>query len=50
MTELRYAPILMVPEREIVAVEHPMVVKNIENGLKTLGKAPPFQLVFLLAT
>ncbi len=33
------APILRVPAREIVAVEHPMIVKNIDNGLKTFGAA-----------
>ena len=39
------APSYIVPQRDIVAVEHPMIVKNIENGLKTFGTAIPFKQV-----
>ncbi len=39
------APIFTVPLREIVALEHPMIVKNIDNGLKTLGSGIPLQQV-----
>lgn len=40
-----FAPTFTVPERDIVAVEHPMVVKNVDNALKTFGKAWPFKEV-----
>jgi hypothetical protein len=39
------APAFAVPMREIVALEHPMIVKNIDNGLKTLGSGVPLQQV-----
>jgi len=39
------APSYVVPQREIVAVEHPMIVKNIDNGLKTFGTAIPLKQV-----
>lgn len=39
------APIYMVPRREIVAVEHPMAIKNIDNGLKTFGRGSPLTQV-----
>jgi hypothetical protein len=39
------APAFTVPTREIVALEHPMIVKNIDNGLKTLRSSIPLQQV-----
>lgn len=39
------APRYIVPRREIVAVEHPMVVKNIDNALKTFGTGVPLKEV-----
>jgi hypothetical protein len=39
------APTFSVPVREIVALEHPMIIKNIDNGLKTLGSGVPLQQV-----
>jgi len=44
------APAYQVPPRKVVAVEHPMVIKNLDNGLKTFGTNRPFQRVssFLL--
>jgi hypothetical protein len=39
------APVYMVPGREIVAVEHPMAIKNIDNALKTFGRGAPFAQV-----
>jgi hypothetical protein len=39
------APVYMVPGREIVAVEHPMAIKNIDNGLKTFGRNASFAQV-----
>ncbi len=41
------APIFKVPSRKIIAVEHPMVVQNIDNGIKTFGNSRPFQRVGL---
>jgi len=39
------APVFTVPTRDIVALEHPMIVKNIDNGLKTLRSSIPLQQV-----
>lgn len=33
------APIYAIPQKEVVAVEHPMVIKNIDNALKTFGRS-----------
>lgn len=40
-----HAPILSVPPTQIVAVEHPMIVKNLDNALKTFGRGHPFKQV-----
>lgn len=37
------APILDVPQRKIVAIEHPCVVINFDKGLDTFGVDPDFQ-------
>ncbi|KAF8860318.1 hypothetical protein BDZ45DRAFT_800898 [Acephala macrosclerotiorum] len=39
------APIFKVPDREIIAVEHPMIIQNIDNGIKTFGNNRPFQRI-----
>ncbi|KAL3422939.1 RNA polymerase III transcription factor [Phlyctema vagabunda] len=39
------APIFPIPLRDIVAVEHPMIIKNIDNGMKTFGHGHPFQRI-----
>jgi general transcription factor 3C polypeptide 5 (transcription factor C subunit 1) len=39
------APNFTIPTRQIVAVEHPMVVKNIDKGLKTFGCFGPSKQV-----
>lgn len=39
------APIYTIPPREIVAVEHPLIVKNLENGIKTFGRQPQWNKV-----
>lgn len=39
------APTYLVPVREVVALEHPMIIKNIDNGLKTLGTGVPVHQV-----
>ncbi|RKF56549.1 General transcription factor 3C polypeptide 5 [Erysiphe neolycopersici] len=33
------------PLRKIVAVEHPMIIKNLDNGIKTFGTNHPFERV-----
>jgi hypothetical protein len=38
-------PTLEVPERKIVAVDHPCMLLNLENGLKSFGPKPEFQKV-----
>ena len=39
------APVYSISQREIVAVEHPMIVKSIDNALKTFGTNRPFRRV-----
>ncbi|KAG9234973.1 RNA polymerase III transcription factor IIIC subunit-domain-containing protein [Amylocarpus encephaloides] len=39
----RSAPAYKVAPREVFAVEHPMVVKNLDNALKTFGSNKPFE-------
>lgn len=39
------APVYTVPPREIVAVEHPLIIKNLENGIKTFGRQPQWNKV-----
>ncbi|KAI1093982.1 hypothetical protein F5B19DRAFT_97272 [Rostrohypoxylon terebratum] len=41
--DLEDAPILDVPQRKIVAIEHPCVVINLDKGLDTFGVDPDFQ-------
>ncbi|KAI1800565.1 RNA polymerase III transcription factor IIIC subunit-domain-containing protein [Daldinia bambusicola] len=37
------APIYEVPRREIIAIEHPSVILNLDKGLATFGSDPNFQ-------
>lgn len=37
------APIFEIPDRKIVAIEHPAVVVNLDKGLATFGPDPDFQ-------
>jgi general transcription factor 3C polypeptide 5 (transcription factor C subunit 1) len=41
-TEDAAAPIFDVPDREVVALEHPMIIQNLENAIKTFGTNRPF--------
>jgi general transcription factor 3C polypeptide 5 (transcription factor C subunit 1) len=45
MAAVGSAPSFPIPLREIVALEHPMIIKNIDNGLKTLGTGVPVKQV-----
>jgi hypothetical protein len=38
-------PVLGIDGRNVVAVEHPMIIKNIEKGIKTFGQGRPFNRV-----
>ena len=31
--------------RELTAVEHPLIIKNLDKGLKTFGRKPDFDVV-----
>ncbi|KAI1180835.1 hypothetical protein F4777DRAFT_527164 [Nemania sp. FL0916] len=37
------APVLDVPERKIVAVDHPCILLSLENGLRSFGPEPNFK-------
>ncbi|KAI9650994.1 tau 95 subunit of transcription factor TFIIIC [Ciborinia camelliae] len=39
------APIYTIPPREVVAVEHPLIIKNLENGIKTFGRQPQWNKI-----
>lgn len=39
------APVFKVAPREVFAVEHPMIVMNLDKGLKTFGTNGPFKRV-----
>lgn len=41
----RRAPVYSVPDRGVVAIEHPMIVKNIDKALRTFGTNRPFRRV-----
>jgi hypothetical protein len=43
----KLAPTYEVPRRFITALEHPMILQNLENGLKTLGRGSPYAKVNL---
>jgi hypothetical protein len=45
------APAFEIAPREVVAVEHPAIIKNLDNAVKTFGRNQPFERVSLsLAT
>ena len=39
------APTLEVASREVVAVEHPAIIQNLDNAIKTFGRNHPFERV-----
>jgi hypothetical protein len=45
MDNMHTAPIYSIAPRNVVAVEHPMIVRNLENGLRTFGNGPAFPRV-----
>jgi general transcription factor 3C polypeptide 5 (transcription factor C subunit 1) len=45
MATFSSAPIYAVPHRKVVAVEHPMAIKNVDIGMKTFGRGAPLAQV-----
>ena len=43
--EVPLAPPYQVPDQEIFAVEHPMIIQNLDRALKTFGNNRPFRRV-----
>jgi general transcription factor 3C polypeptide 5 (transcription factor C subunit 1) len=43
--ELSQAPFYGIPPRRFGAVEHPMIIKDIDKGIKTFGRGHSFQAV-----
>jgi hypothetical protein len=41
------APVYNIERREVIAVEHPMIIKNLDDALKTFGTNRPFRRVSL---
>jgi general transcription factor 3C polypeptide 5 (transcription factor C subunit 1) len=41
------APTYEVALREVIAVEHPAIIKNLDNALKSFGRNNPFERVSL---
>jgi general transcription factor 3C polypeptide 5 (transcription factor C subunit 1) len=41
----RFAPEFEVGSREVIAVEHPAIIQNLDNGIKTFGTNQPFERV-----
>jgi general transcription factor 3C polypeptide 5 (transcription factor C subunit 1) len=39
------APTYAIPSREVVSVEHPLIIQNLDNGIKTFGRAPNWSKV-----
>lgn len=39
------APSYNIAPREVIAVEHPMIIMNLDRGLKTFGTNRPFRRV-----
>jgi general transcription factor 3C polypeptide 5 (transcription factor C subunit 1) len=39
------APIFTIPPRRLGALEHPMIIKNLDKGIKTFGQNNAFQAV-----
>lgn len=43
MAQDEQAPVHSVPPNDIVAVEHPMIIQNLDNALKTFGRGMPYK-------
>jgi len=41
------APTYVIPPRRLGALEHPMIIKNLDKGMKTFGQSNSFQSVRL---
>lgn len=46
----QYAPRYPIPARKLGALEHPLIIKDVDSGLRTFGPKPVLEAVsFLLA-
>ncbi len=43
------APFFTIPEREVFALEHPMVIRNLDKAIQTFGRNRPFLRVCFLS-
>lgn len=43
----QFAPEFELGTREVFAVEHPAIIQNLDNGIKTFGRDQPFERVSL---
>ena len=43
--DLPQAPFYNIPPRRFGAVEHPMIIKDVDKGIKTFGRGHSFQTV-----
>jgi len=43
----QFAPEFELGMREVFAVEHPAIIQNLDNGIKTFGRDQPFERVSL---
>ncbi len=43
----QFAPEFEIGTREVFAVEHPAIIQNLDNGIKTFGRDQPFERVSL---
>lgn len=43
--DIPQAPLYSIPPRRFGAVEHPMIIKDIDKGIRTFGRGHSFQTV-----
>jgi hypothetical protein len=41
----QYASAYKIPPRRLVAVEHPMIIKDVDKGIRTFGENPDYKSV-----
>jgi len=49
-SEGELAPEFKIGPREVVAVEHPAIIQNLDNGMKTFGTNQPFERVSIASS
>jgi len=48
-SSLEQAPVYAVPTRRLGALEHPMIIKDIDKGIKTFGQNHALEAVRILS-